>query len=145
MNEWMNESTCYCGATFGSILYTEKTYVFTLPTGITQVFWKVFGCSRKMQRQANCFKWMLSIMNHFVAACKVIFIWSIHHGSMLIEASLLEKCPYSPHFPAFGLNTERYGVQNMNIFLCQTLINLVYLNFIMVNNDFGEEPATFII
>ena len=39
---------------------------------------------------------------------------------MKITPSLRKKCPYSefnsgPYFPAFGLNTERYGVLSPNV------------------------------
>ena len=50
-----------------------------------KVSWKVPTCLRNIWRQHAASIWLLSSVNHFFVASKVIFIWSAYYGSMLVE------------------------------------------------------------
>ena len=77
--------------------------------------------SYRTKSSANCKHFAsCSYFSTYFASFRTLL--KIYDGALLLYQTLRKKCLYSeffwpsfsPHFPAFGLNTERYGVSLRN-------------------------------
>ena len=92
-------------------------------TGLTEMTHSILASSRvlgenetsSMLLQNRTYSWWIIIVT-----CKVIFIWSVDH----------EECWQSHYIISF---------------LCQTLVELIYLIFIIFSDNFEDESATFMM